>query len=123
MKTLHCAVAAALAWSVGGCAAVLVGTGVLGGLAVSDDTVQTTLDRRPEIIFRFAKAEMEQQGTITLEDDRHFKLQARVDASDVTVTVQSISRQTARLRVKARKNLLPNLELAHQIYTAIIRRL
>ena len=117
------AVIAAAALSLQGCAVLLLGTGVAAGLAVSDDMVQTDTERPPQFVYRMAKQELEQAGRLVLDDAKALTLKAQVDEADVTVTVAAVSDKITRLRVKARKNLLPNIDLAHRLSTAIGKRL
>ncbi len=118
------ALAGVAALAAGGCAVLLLGTGVLGGLAISDDTVQTEINRHPSVIYRLAKEELMRLGRLTLDDAEHWTLQATTrDASEVTVTIKRVGEEPAQLRIQARRNLLPNIKLAHQLSTNIIKRL
>ena len=118
------AAAGVAALATGGCAVLLLGTGVLGGIAVSDDTVQTEINRHPSVIYRIAREEVLKAGMLTLEDAAHWTLKATTpDKSDVTVTIARKGEEPSRLRIQARRNFLPNVKLAHQLSTTILKRL
>ena len=112
------------ALAAGGCAVLLLSTGVLGGIAVSDDTVQTEINRHPSVIYGIARDELLEAGMLTLEDAAHWTLKATTrDKSDVTMTITRKDEEPSRMRIQARRNFLPNVELAHQLSTKILKRL
>jgi hypothetical protein len=62
-------------------------------------------------------------GAINLEDKRNGILEGNVENSKVKILLERVSPTTVKLTVKARKNLLPNIDLANKIYNKIIRGL
>ena len=117
------AVAALAAMHLSGCAVLLVGTGVAAGLAVADDTVQIETERAPQFVYRMAKAELEQTGRLLSEDSKAWALKGQVDKAEVAISITVVSDKLTRLRVKARKNLLPDIDLAQRLSTGIAKRL
>ncbi len=106
-----------------GCAVFLVGSGVLGGLAISEDTVQSNLDRPMSRIWRVALQETKKAGGVTLQDEEHGRLEADVESAHVWISIDQLTPKTVRLKVKARKNLLPKMELAQKLSTRILKHL
>lgn len=104
-----------------GCALFLVGGGVAGGIAISRDTIEGNWDKSIDRIWDAARGVIMSEGFIRLEDKPHGTLDAEVRKSQVNIDIQKISEKTVRLRVKARKGyrLLPNIDLANELYNKI----
>jgi hypothetical protein len=102
-----------------GCAAVLIGAGVAGGVAISDDTVKTNIDSSFNTVWSKSISVIKNMGTIISEDKLKGKAEAAVDSAHVWITVKKLTARATELRVKARKNLLPNIDLAHKISVMI----
>lgn len=49
------------------------------------------------------------------------KIRARVENSSLEIIVERLTRSTVRLKVKSRKNLMPNIELAQRVYNKILQ--
>lgn len=62
-------------------------------------------------------------GTITDARPKDGEIVATVYGSHVIVDVIQINLTTSKLRVKARKDLLPNRAVAQEIYTKIMNQL
>lgn len=103
-----------------GCALIplaLVGGGVVGGLAISEDTVQTEFDRSYDDVWNACVEVLESAGAIEMKDREVGRIQAYVPKSKVTVTVEQLTPAAMRIQVKARKaaRLLPDINMAHRI--------
>ena len=107
-----------------GCAALLIGTaGVIGGVAISEDTVQSEIDAGYDQVWNVTLNEIEKMaGKVTLKDKVTGLMEAKVRASNVHIQIDRITEKTVRLKVKARKNYLPNIKLAHEISARILRK-
>ncbi len=62
-------------------------------------------------------------GTITDERPKDGEIVATVYGNHVTVDVIQINLTTSKLRVKARKDLLPSVGVAQEVYTKIMNQL
>lgn len=106
-----------------GCAAVLIGAGVAGGVAISEDTAKleadTSYDRAWNVVFDTVKS----MGAVNSQDKDAGKIQANIQDSRVDVKVMPITTKTVRIEVKSRKNLLPNMDLAMIIINRINSKL
>ena len=111
--------------SLQGCAALLIGTaGVIGGVAISEDTVQSDVDAGFDHIWNNALNEIEKMGgTIKLKEKYRGVIEAKARASNVRIEIERITDKTVRLKVKSRKNYLPNIKLAHELSARIIKKL
>ena len=102
-----------------GCAAVLVGAGVAGGIAISEDTAKletdTSFDRAWRVTYNIVKS----MGVITKSDRDSGKIEAVIQDSKVDAKVVPMTSRTVRIEVKARKNLLPNMDLAMRVINRI----
>lgn len=122
-------------WKIGGlisglllfsnCALFLVGAGVGGGIAISRDTIEGHFDRKQDQVWKAAREVLMQEGFIRLEDKPHGQIEAEVKKSEVKVEVAQVSEKTVRVRVKARRGLklLPNPDLANELYNHIFAKL
>jgi len=111
-----------------GCAAlpfILVGTaGVVGGVAISEDTVQSEVDADYDDAWYAALEELERMGgEINFRDRVSGMIDAKVSGSEIQVHITRITEHSIRLRVKSRKNYLPKIKLAHKISANILKRL
>ena len=106
-----------------GCVAVLIGAGVAGGIAISEDTAKLEVDTSFRRAWGASYKTIESMGTITLRDKEAGKIEATVRESKVTVQIVAVTAKTVRVEVKARKNLLSNTDLAMEIINKINSRL
>ena len=108
-----------------GCVLLLVGAGVTGGIAISKDTIEGHFDKKIDPVWKVAREVLMQEGFIRLEDKPHGHIEAEVRKSEVKIEILQVSEKTVRIRVKARKGhqLLPNPNLANELYNKIFYKL
>ena len=106
-----------------GCALLLVSAGAAGGYAMSKDSVKNHYDLSQDRVFRAALVATKELGQISEEDSAHGIIRAKVGETSVTITVKPITKKTVELKVKARKTLMPDIEIAQQVYNKINSRL
>jgi len=106
-----------------GCFALILGAGVAGGIAISQDTIRlqanTTFDRA----WKTAHTALDKMGIINSEDQKAGTVVATIEESHVVAKISLIAPRVVRIEVKARKNLLPNQDLASRIINDINNRL
>ncbi len=105
-----------------GCAAVLIGAGVAGGIAISDDTVKTNVDTSFNSVWTNTVATLKNMGTVILEDKNHGKAEAMIEDSHAWINVKKLTEKATEIKIKVRKNLLPNIDLAHKISVNIVEK-
>ena len=109
--------------SISGCLApIIVGgaVGVLGGYAISKDTVQSETDTPYDNLWNSAVQVARIRGVIEQEDSLRGYLKVKVEASEVQIRLVRLTRATTRMRISARRYHLPNLNLAEDIFAKIM---
>lgn len=103
----------------------LVGGGVVGGMAISEDTVETEFDRSYEQVWNASVKVLAEAGAIETKDKEIGRIRAFVPKSKVTVRVQRLTASTVRIQVKARKSagVLPDINMSHRIAYRIVTAL
>lgn len=122
MELRKIAVAGLLATAVGfsGCAAALIGAGVAGGYALSKDSVTGHFDQKKARVYRAGLKVAKKMGEVTLEDSETGRIQAKIDESDVTISVKPLTDKTTELEVSARNKFkMPAVDLAQNVYEKI----
>ena len=114
-------VAASLGLS--GCPVILVGAGAAGGYALSKDSVKNHFDLSKDKVYNRSLDVAKKMGQVTLEDSKNGLIKAHIKDADVTITVKQVTKKSVALKVSARdKVLLPKVDVAQEVYTAIIEK-
>jgi len=95
------------------------GVGALGGYAVSPDTVEGEADVDYDTLWDGAQQVVSIMGTVQAKDYKMGTLEGLVSGAKVNIDLSQISANSVRLRVKARKNMLPNIKMAQDIFVKI----
>ena len=103
-----------------GCAAVLIGAGVAGGVAISEDTAKLEADTSYNRAWKVTYATLKEMGAVNTQDKDSGKIEANVQDTRIEARVIPVTSRTVRIEVKARKNFLPNMDLAMTIVNKII---
>lgn len=113
-----------LSLSLSGCLMMWIGAGAAGGYALGRDYIQGDTDKSFEGMFDTALNILEGMGTIQsrFSNPSMGNIRAAVGSSRVDILIERLTLKTVRLRVKSRKNLMPNLELAQRIYNNILQQ-
>lgn len=102
-----------------GCAPLLITTGAVGGYAVSKDSVTIDLDQSWDRIWEISLQETKRLGQIKRQDPENGRIDARIQKTDVVLTLQKLTPKTVRVVIHARKYLLPHVEMAQRLGVAI----
>jgi hypothetical protein len=102
-----------------GCAAVLVGAGVAGGIAISEDTAKLETDSTFDRSWKVTYDVLRSMGAITKQDRESGKIEAVIQDSKVEAKIIPLTSRTTQVQIKARKNMLPNMDLAMRIINRI----
>lgn len=116
-------VAVVICLSLCGCVMMLVGAGAAGGYAIGKDYIQGETDKNFNSVYDTAVSVLELMGIIESKYSNPSigKIRAKVDNSSLELTVERLTRSTIRLKVKSRKNLMPDIELAQKVYNKILQ--
>ena len=111
-----------VSFSLCGCVMMFVGAGAAGGYAIGRDYVQGDVENDFDTMYDAAARISEKIGVIESKYSNNSvgRIRASVDTSSLYITVERLTRHAVRLKVKSRKNLLPNLDLAQKTYTNIL---
>ena len=124
MTCRHICLAAFLCVFSSGCVFLIIGgVGAVGGYAISRDTFEGVSSKGQEELITAAHKVLAIMGTITEERPKEGEIMATVNGAHVTVAVIQINLTTSKLRVKARKDLLPCRSTAQEVYTKIMNML
>ena len=122
---LKVALVFALAVFSSGCIAVVAagGAGMVGGYALSRDTFEGVTNKSQDELWEAAYKVVSIMGVINEDRRKTGNLQAIVYGNRVSITIVPVNLTTCKLRVKARKNIFPQIGLAQEVYTKIINQL
>ena len=104
-----------------GCTLFLVGaaSGIAGGIAISKDSAELNLDKPYSEVYEATVTVLDEMGAVKLQDIKAGKIEAHVQGAGVTATIEHITEKTTGVKIKARKNLLPNVDLAIEVLNNI----
>jgi len=102
--------------------AIAGGLGALGGYAISPDTVEGDSELDYDTLWDSAVEIVGIMGLIQTKDYKLGTIKATISGAVVTIDVAQISSAEVRMRVKARKNMLPNIKIAQDIFVKIKNR-
>ncbi|MCB9772279.1 MAG: hypothetical protein H6754_06990 [Candidatus Omnitrophica bacterium] len=125
LKNSFCSVIlAALMLTTSGCIYLAIGgVGVVGGYAISPDTVEGNVGGNTFAdVWAAAVETVSIMGVIEEKNDISGVLIAKVQNAHVTVTISEAIADNVKLRVKARRGMMPKIKLAQDIYTKIVQR-
>ncbi|MCP4653747.1 MAG: DUF3568 family protein [Candidatus Omnitrophica bacterium] len=108
---------------VSGCALFLIGGGVAGGLALSKDRARMQEDVTYNRAWAVTRKVIDSMGVIIAEDKTAGKIQALVQEAKVVARIKRITKKATQIDIKARKNLMPNIDLAVDISNKIMDKL
>ena len=117
-------VVAASALGLSGCPALLLGAGVAGGYAISQDSVRNQFDLPKSQIYQRALTVSKQLGFVTLEDEPHGRISLKIQSTKVSIEVNPLTRHAVELKVSGRNEfLMPDVQTAQAVYNKIIEGL
>lgn len=107
-----------------GCAPLIIGSavGVVGGYAVSKDTIEGDTDKPYDQVWSAALEVLKIRGTVKKEDYTHGTIEGFAQSSRVWVKFSRLTQATTRIQVSSRKHRLPNLSLAQDIFVKIMEQ-
>ncbi len=125
-KTTLLTLGCVILWLACGCVLIpiaLVGGGIIGGIAISEDTVQNELDASYDEVWDASVKVLEEAGAVETKDKEIGEIRGYVPKSKVTVTVAQLTPSTVRVQVKARKTagVVPDIKMAHRVAYRIVQ--
>ncbi len=124
MKKILFYIAIGIPLLMAGCAPVLIGGAAVGGaIVVAQDFATTSVDAPFHHVWSVANDELRRLGEIEKSFRKLGEIKAKVEGASIKVTISKLTEKTVDIKVTARKNLLPDTDLAQSILTSIIRNL
>lgn len=113
-------------WFVSGCVLVpiaLVGGGIVGGIAISEDTVQNEVDASYDEVWDASLKVLEEAGAVETKDKEAGHIQGFASKTKVTITVSQLTPSSVRIQVKSRKTagVVPDIKMSHRIAYRIVQ--
>ncbi len=103
-----------------GCIYMIVGgVGALGGYVVSPDTVEGIVNHPSDNVYSAAQEVVATMGVIQEQSELGGAMIAKIGGAKVTITAIRMNETTTRLSVKARKNWMPKIRTAQDVYMKI----
>ena len=106
-----------------GCAPILLASGAVAGYLVGRDSVTMDLDRPREHVWNVCLEETKRQGAVKRGDPKGGRVEAQIQQASVVLTLEQLTPATVRVVIRARKNLLPRIEVAQRLAIEIARRI
>lgn len=109
-----------------GCVAapiVLIGAGAVGGYAISRDTFEGNTNKTQEELWDASNKILSIMGSVESSDRKRDELSGHVNGATVWITVVPVNFSTTKLRIKARKNLLPAIGIAQDVYAKVLSQI
>jgi len=78
--------------SFSGCALLLIGGAATGGYALSTNSAEGIIDASYSKVWKSAVKVMETDGIITVQDEKHGRIEAEVDDIDMKVEIDRIGK-------------------------------
>lgn len=107
--------------------AFLVGAAVGAGVvhATGEDEVTVYFDASRSAVFDACRAELEDQGSVDLADVDAGRLEGSVEGATVKIWISTVSRDTRKVRVQARRHagVSPDPDMASAVASGVAERL
>ncbi|MBP7088000.1 MAG: hypothetical protein KBB01_01735 [Candidatus Omnitrophica bacterium] len=103
-----------------GCAPLLIGAGVVTGYALSSDTASGNIASEYRILWDVCLDTLEtMEGDLIYTNESKGIIKARVSENNVAIKINSSGHNTQRLRVSARRMLMPKPQFAQKVFLKI----
>jgi len=107
-----------------GCVPLLVGAGAVTGYVLSSDSAIGSVKTEYRTLWDVCLNKLHSlEAEIVQSDESQGLIKARISEHDVTVKIKNVSSDIQRLKVAARKFLLPKPQFAQKIFFSIVEGL
>lgn len=108
----------------GGCVYLVVGgAAALGGYAISPDTIEGVIENKnAEDMYAASVDIVSIMGLIEEKNEIAGVLIAKVQGAHVTITIEEPASESVKLRIKARRGMMPKIKLAQDLYAKILAK-
>ena len=98
----------------------VVGAAVVGGLAISKDSIQGDTDKSYNNLWNSALTVSKIRGTIKEENNTKGYIELEAEGNYVWIELVKLTKATTRLKISARKLHFPNISLAQDLFVKIM---
>jgi hypothetical protein len=105
-----------------GCLLLVAGGAATGGYALSTDSAEGIVDDQYETVWDAAVEVFEDEGIIKIEDEKHGRIEADVQGINMKMQLNSIGKDSAQMKISARKNLMPKAKQAEEVFVKILQK-
>lgn len=110
--------------TVNGCIPVLVGTGVVAGYTLSNDSAIGEVKCDYRTLWDVSTDKLQSlKAEILSSNESKGLIKAKVSDNDVTIKIDTLSPTMQKLKISARKYLLPKPQFAQKIFVKIVQDL
>ncbi len=107
-----------------GCIPVMIGAGVAAGYTLSGDSAIGNINSQYRVLWDICSEQLEaMEAEIIVSNESKGVIKARISENDVTVSINTINSETQRLKVSARRFLLPKPQFAQKVFQKIVQDL
>ena len=123
-KTFFCVLVVSMLFSYTGCAPVLIGVGAVSGYMLSNDAATGEVTGSYSTLWNACIDRLEAEGVTIMESIESDGLIRGERAKEhIVVKIESLNSNVQRLKVAARKYLIPKPYVAQDIFVKIVKDL
>lgn len=107
-----------------GCVPLMIGAGVAAGYTLSGDSASGNIDSEYRVLWDLCLERLENmEAEILVANESKGVIKARVSENNVVVSINAVNPETQRLKVSARRFLLPKPQFAQKVFYKILQDL
>ncbi|MCF7907722.1 MAG: hypothetical protein K9L86_02460 [Candidatus Omnitrophica bacterium] len=107
-----------------GCVPALIAAGVVTGYGISNDSANGTVKSEYRILWDICLDTLEvMEAEILVVNESKGMIKAKVSDHSVVIKINTLTPESQRLKVSARRNFLPKPQLAQKVFFKIVEDL
>lgn len=107
-----------------GCVPLIIGAGIVTGYALSGDSASGNVKSEYRVLWDVCLDQLESaKAEILLSNESKGVLKALVSENRMVISIDTIDFENQRLKVSARKYLMPKLQFAQKFFFKVIQDL
>lgn len=107
-----------------GCVPALIAAGVVTGYGLSNDSASGNVSAEYRILWDICLDTLDiMEAEILVVDESKGMIKAKISEHSVVVKINTLTPESQRLRVSARRNFLPKPQFAQKVFFKIVKDL